>query len=637
MRGLSIANLPSLLLYCSMKKIFFAGFTMVVGLATAVFAEEQHPRLFITPARLAVIRQQAAVKGSHHQLALAQLQAAVAKTEEGDGDEGKYGPGYKAVQLATLCVVAEDPAEQKKYADAAYKWIIGWTKTGSKTLGKSMEAKSLALAYDWIYPVWTQEQRTNVRARVAAAAAALEQVTHSNLGGDRTSNFVGVIRVAELLARLALGTEVKDARVQFLAGELKTHFQNAWGDLGVTQEGGNYTEYPAGFSVPAALALKELGAPALFEEAIKHEHWKLMMYSRSFQPQYNHSIAWGVGYGSNNSEGLASLILAMCPPDQLPYYLWFYDRHMGRLAMGEPQHRFDTDRGTTAWSLLLYPADVKAKDPTGVFPTAVADKKRGYVFYRNRWQDADDVIGGIFAQHHKDVKGWSQPEQLAMGLLGFGSRFMGGCAKNSPAQYSSTLLVDGKYDDKDATERMGKLVAFEPTKTGVYVIVQGGQMFEKLGAKEAVRHLLVEFLPDGSALIATLDRLKGDKEHTYTWQANVGHVEALAWVPKWAPGAPPVDAADNIKISSATEAGRPSFLLQGRSGFAKGWAVAPADATLKAADPLQISTKATDADIVVVLLLAKGNPPAAAIKDNAVTVAGKTIRFDTAKGRLVLQ
>jgi hypothetical protein len=31
------------------------------------------------------------------------------------------------------------------------------------------------------------------------------------------------------------------------------------------------------------------------------------------------------------------------------------------------------------------------------------------------------------------------------------------------------------------------------------------------------------------------------------------------------------------------------------------------------------------------------NPPAAAIKDNAVTVAGKTIRFDTAKGRLVLQ
>jgi len=593
----------------------------------------------MTPARVAVIRQQAAVKGSHHQLALAQLKGAVDKAEAGEDDEGKYGPGYKAVQLATLSAVAEDPAEKKKYADAAYKTIMGWTQTGSATLGKSMEAKSIALAYDWAYPVWTEEQRKEVRARLEAAAAALEQVTHSNLGADRTSNFVGVIRGAELLARLALGTDLKDARVQFLIGELKTHFQNAWGDLGVAQEGGGYTEYPAGFSVPAALALKELGAPALFEEAIKHEHWKLMMYSRSFQPQYNHSIAWGVGHGSNNSEGLASLILAMCPADQLPYYLWFYDRHMGRLAVGEPQHRFDPDRGTAAWALLLYPADVKAKDPTGVFPTAVADKKRGYVFYRNRWQDADDVIGGIFAQHHKDERGWSQPEQLAMGLLGFGSRFMGGCAKNRPVQYSSTLLVDGKYDYKNATDRMGKLVAFEPTKTGVYVIVQGGQMFEQLGAKEAVRHLLVEFLPDGRALIATLDRLKADKEHTYTWQANVGHIEALAWVPKWAPGAPPVDAADNIKISSATEAGRPSFLLQGRSGFAKGWAVAPADAALKAADPLQISAKAADADILVVLLLAKGNPPAATIKgdglNSAVTVAGKTISFDAASGRIV--
>jgi hypothetical protein len=614
---------------------------IVAGVAGAALAEEQHPRLLVTPARLAVIRQQAAIKDSHHQQALTQLKASLDKVEEGDEETKGYGQGYRAVENAFLSAVVEDPAEKKKYADAAYKWIAGWTKTGSATLGKSMEAKCIALAYDWAYPVWTEEQRKQVRARVAAAAAALEQVTHSNLGGDRTSNFVGVIRGAELLARLALGTDVKDARVQFLAGELKTHFQNAWGDLGVTQEGGNYTEYPAGFSVPAALALKELGDPALFEEAIKHEHWKLMMYSRSFQPQYNHSIAWGVGHGSNNSEGLASLILAMCPPDQLPYYLWFYDRHMGRLAVGQPQHRFDSDRGTTAWALLLYPTELKAKDPTGVFPTAVADKKRGYVFYRNRWQDADDVIGGIFAQHHKDGKGWSQPEQLAMGLLGFGSRFMGGCAKNSPVQFSSTLLVDGKYDYKNATDRMGKLVAFEPTKTGVYVIVQGGQMFEKLGAKEAVRHLLVEFLPDGSALIATLDRLKGDKEHTYTWQANVGHVEALDWVPKWAPGAPPVDAADNIKISSATEAGRPSFLLQGRSGFAKGWAVAPADTTLKAADPLQISAKAIDTDILVVMWLAKGNPPAATIKGDglgsSVSVAGKTVRFDASKGRLVLQ
>jgi hypothetical protein len=59
---------------------------------------------------------------------------------------------------------------------------------------------------------------------------------------------------------------------------------------------------------------------------------------------------------------------------------------------------------------------------------------------------------------------------------------------------------------------------------------------------------------------------------------------------------------------------------------------------LKAADPLQISAKATDTDILVVMWLAKGNPPAATIKGeglgSVITVAGKTIRFDTGKARL---
>ena len=609
---------------------------IVAGVAGAGLAEEQHPRMFMTPARLAAIRQQATVKGSHHQLALAELQAAAAKAEEGDDDEGKYGPGYKAVRLAALCAVAEDPAEKKKYADAVYKTITGWTKTGSATLGKSMEAKCVALAYDWAYPVWTQEQRKTTHARLERVAAALEKVTHGNLGGDHASNFVPVIRGAEMLALLALGKDVKDERVQFLAGEMKTHMQNAWGDLGVSQEGGNYTEYPGGFLMPCILAMKELGDSAMFDAAMKHAQWKLTMYSRSFQPVYNHSLSWGVSHSSSHCDGWASFLLAVCPPDQLPYYLYFYDRHMGRLAVG-PQLRFDSHRGSTVFALLFYPHEVTAKDPTGVFPPAVVDS-RGYVFFRNRWKDADDVLGGIYAQNSK-VGGWGAPEQLALNLLGFSSRFIGGPAKNKDVKLFSSLLIDGKYNWGDRDTKMGKVVAFEAGKSGAYAIVQGGQMFEKLGAKETVRHLLVEFLPDGGALLATLDRIKADTQHTYSWQINVGHEKSLDWMKKFAPGEPAVDAADNIKISSVSEAGRPSFLLQGRTGFAKGWAVAPADAELKAADPLQISAKATNTDILVVMLLSKDSAAAATIKGDglgsSITVAGKTISFDAGTGRLV--
>jgi hypothetical protein len=607
-------------------------------LVAAVFAAEQHPRMFLTPERLATMRKAVAVKDSTHALAYADMQARLAEPDiaKAYGDNVGYRVGYKAVEAAFMSALVEDAAQQKAYADQAYTNMMSW-KGGSATLGKSMEARCMAFAYDWAYPAWTEAQRTAMRTRLEGASKALEGISHSNLGGDRSSNFVGVIRGAELLARLAIGADLKDARVQTLVGELKRHLQH-FGSLGVTQEGPGYTEYPGGFLLPCVLATKELGDDTLIKETEKHAFWKLAMYSRTFQPIYNHALMWGVGHGSNNCEGWTSLQLALCPADQLPYYVYFYDRHMGRLVTGSPQHRFDSDRHGTVWALLFYPGDVQAKDPTGVFPRAVADS-RGDIFFRNRWKDADDVLASIGAQAKKDEKGWNQPEEMAINLMGFGSRFIGGPAKDGNEKnlglYSS-LLIDGKYSYRGADNPMGKVLAFEPGKAGGYAIVQGGKMFEVVGAKEAIRHMLVEFLPDGQAIVATLDRVKGNGEHTYTWQAAVGHPGPLTWVPEWAPGHEPIDAADNIKISGAAEAGVPTFLWSGRNaGFTKGWMLTPAGATVKAGDPTQVSVKATNADILVVMFVGTGDVPTATVKDGALTVAGRTVSLDAAAGKIV--
>jgi hypothetical protein len=58
---------------------------LAMGLAGAARGEEQHPRMFVTPERLAAIRKEAAVKDSHHQKALAQLKSAVDKPDAGAG------------------------------------------------------------------------------------------------------------------------------------------------------------------------------------------------------------------------------------------------------------------------------------------------------------------------------------------------------------------------------------------------------------------------------------------------------------------------------------------------------------------------------------------------------------------------
>ena len=320
------------------------------------------------------------------------------------------------------------------------------------------------------------------------------------------------------------------------------------------------------------------------------------------------------------TEGWSSLLLHLCPPEQLPYYLWWYDRCVGRLTPETMAHRFDSDRHGTVWALLYYPPDVTAKDPTGVFPAAVADS-RGYIFFRNRWKDANDIMASIIAQVRKDQKGWNQPEQLAINLMGFDTRFIGGPVKDTKPEAYSSLLVDGKYTYRDATNPMGKLLAFEPGEKGGYAVVQGGQMYTKLGVKQAVRHMLVDFsLPGNQAVVATLDRIQADGEHTYTWQANVGTAAKFG-----------------------TEGDRKFFLMKGRNdGHAKGWVLHPAEAEVgPGADPVRISTKAADADIWVVMLVGQGTPPTAAFAgtgmNTTVTVGGRTVKWDSTKGRMLCE
>lgn len=583
-------------------------------LVTTARAAEQHPRLFLTPARVKQIQEQAKIDGSHHQVVLADLKARWEKTDAGGAGEG-YAPGYRAVEAAFLSAVADNEADRQKYAAEAYKALAGWTKTGSATLGKSMEGRCLAFAYDWAWPAWTEEQRATMRKRVDAVLASLGAVSHSNLGGDRSSNFVGVIRGAELLLQLASGADVKSERCAMLVGELRRYF-DSFGDIGASQEGPGYTEYPAPFAFGAALAAQQCGDATLVDAITKrHAFWKLVMYTRVAGPQTNLGLQWGVGGGADYTEGWSSQLFAVCPAEHLPAYLWWYDRSVGRLTPATMTRRFDADRHGTVWALIYYPVGVTAQDPTGTFPPAVADS-RGYLFFRNHWQDGGTILASLTAQVHKDEKGWNQPEQLAINLIASGQRFIGGPAKDTKPEAYSSLLVDGKYTYKDATERMGKVVAFEAGKDGGYAIVQGGQMYEKLGVKEATRHMLVNFRPGNQAIIATLDRVKSATEHSYTWQANTG-----------------------VAVEAGKEAGRPFFLLKGSdSAFVKGWVMFPATAEVSAGRPLRVTVKGADADLAVVMFVGQGQPPTATVAgegpSSTLTVAGNTVKFDAGKERL---
>ncbi len=609
--------------------------TAVLSAASLLQAQQvEHPRLFVTEDRIAAIRKAIQVAGSHHAEAYAQLRKRVETGKIDPYNDTKYGRSYAMREAAMLSLLATDQAEKKRWADQAYRFIQAVyddpdaraTPLKGSGLARAMMSLGLAIAYDWCYPTWTAEQRRYVEGKIDQALDRWPRFGHANVSGLYASNWAAVTRGGELVLMLARGAEKQRAdRYKKIKGNLIRHMTFGFGDLGVSQEGVGYTEYPGGFLLPACYAAESVGDNDLVDKARSIGWSTLAMYSHSFQGRERKFVQTGVAHTSNFNEGWLSLLLHHAGDDHLPYYLWFYDRAMGVKSAMDPAVRFDGERAGTVWALVYYPTDVQPANPNGKMPQAVGDK-RGYYFFRNRWYDANDIQASIMADHVHHRRAWDQPENLAINLLALNARFVGGPGKGRDAEAYSTLLIDGKYNFRGAVDLTGKTVKFAPAAKGGLAIVDGGGLYKKLGVDQARRQMLVRFSDpeDNAAILSTLDRVEADGNHTYTWQVNLGS-----------------DRDDgDIKVSKGSEAGRPQFQMKGGNGVVTGWVVSPANAKITSTgDPMRIEVSGSDADIWVVMFVGKTDEPKVSFSgsglETKVKIYNVTLQFDPDAGELV--
>nr|MCU0228144.1 hypothetical protein [Bryobacterales bacterium] len=281
------------------------------------------------------------------------------------------------------------------------------------------------------------------------------------------------------------------------------------------------------FLLRALLALRDVGDTDLEEEAARHAWWRQAMYAGSFSSvSASAARAWlmsGVGGPAIGDEGWASLLLAFAPQDQLPYFLWWYNRHLGATSTGDVAWRFDPRRDGQVWAMLLYPSDVREQDPTGIFPSGITGSA-GQVLLRNRWRNQGDVQVAVHADLRHHSHAWDQPEALSVHVLAHGETWLGGPGKETAPQHFSTLLVDGRHARDKGGVRDGGLmskVLFFPQ--GALIAMEGGEQYRQLGVRKVERQVLVHFHPNSDdLLLSTLDRIESDDPHTYTWQANIG-------------------------------------------------------------------------------------------------------------------
>jgi hypothetical protein len=588
------------------------------------------PRLFLTPARLQQIR--CAIQTSdHHNQAFNAMKTRVEQNrwqvydQAADDGNWNYARSWLAREAALLYQVTGETA----YAQIAYDHLRAIyddpdpdnrLPESGYGLSRAMVGMGFAITYDWAAWGWTAEQRMWVRSKIRDSLDGWIDYTHSNLAAPWGSNWVAVCRGAELVMMLAVEEELdRSSRFELIKSQLKQHIRTAYSASGFTQEGNGYLSYSGGFLLPAVYALRSVGDASLEADFDAKAFWKLALYAGAFGADQR-SLQFGVGGAGFEPEGWTSLLFGAVPDRQLPYYQFFYDRHRGIHNPAPALQKFDHARAGTTWALIYYPFTA-AIAPDSSFPPVFADELRGAYFFRNRWQNANDTLVSLMGDFSWHPKAWDQSEALTIGLIANGTRFIGGSGKARDARYFSHLLVDGKTGMQKTT---GKQALFEATDRGGYVIVDGGDTYSSLGIDSVKRHLQVEFDPDGTTLLSTLDRIRDQTAHAYTWQINIGDVQEN----------------QDIRISTGQESGLSTFLLRDENdNFVKGWVIHP-NAVVTAGDPLRVTFSGANADIWVTMWVGQGMPPVATRtgtgENTILTIDETQIRYDSVSDRIIV-
>lgn len=387
-------------------------------------AEEKakHPRLFVNKTRIEQIRNAIQVPNSHHQQAFLALKNRVDQNDwriyGSDRSQGNWN--YFRSHLAKESAFAYLITRNRSYAQIVYDNIRAIYDDPDPDqrlpdrnygLSRAMVGSHMAIAYDWAYQGLTETQREFIKTKINEALDAWVDYQHGNLRHPLlASNWVAVCRGGELVMMLAVYEEEnRQERYNQLKQWLKTHLINGYGKLGLSQEGIGYTSYAGTFLLPAVYALESVGDKELTLYLQELDFWRLVMYAGAFfmDKEYGERrfLSSGVSHAGIIDEGWLSLLLKTVPNLQLPFYRYFYDRITGIYAQGTAQQKFDDRRGATPWAIIYYPESAPSFDPTGIFSSVVTDYKRGAYFFRNRWQNENDILMSIMGDYDSILLG----------------------------------------------------------------------------------------------------------------------------------------------------------------------------------------------------------------------------------------
>jgi hypothetical protein len=425
-----------------------------------------HPRLFFDAAELETIR--ARMDQEPYASMLAYM---IEQRDFGDAFR-PHDPTLEAhlVQRAQASAFIYALTGDETYAadarsDIEAAWaLIGntWASSAVKGLTLYARATRLATAYDLCASseAWDPGFNYAVSKRLVEIATVIVTNGGTEQPNDLGSNWHAARGSSGGIALLATDHTFDTAMVasshQRASGYLNTN-QGTGATRGWNPEGVGYTAYAIGsFLGPYAIAAKRNAVGDLTQHTgLQWMPWTGFVGATSALNVYGFGgvkTDWSDDNAHVGGEGIYGMAFAFAPPSLLPGLRHAYDRFMGSLSPYGAN--WDAHRAGTFWSILYYPADIPAQDPTEIWDWhRGSDDSNGLgVFtFRNAYQNRDDILVQFKARLKAPTQSHDGPDGLGFRIIGLGAPFAIGGGRDLVAGELNQATVYPSNPDVDVT------------------------------------------------------------------------------------------------------------------------------------------------------------------------------------------
>lgn len=371
--------------------------------------------------------------------------------------------------------------------EARYAWVApGGCLRGGPTLAW------YALGYDLCFDGWDEAFRKRVAQEIQnysqqekgkGAEGKGEPITLERIavnpkhppGSNHYGAQIGGATIALLAIRGDDGTDAAKIEKWYAAAQnnLVVEMTRGWGDHGWFAEG----EGPEGVAadtalVPAFQAMRVAGGKDYISTR-PHVPWMTMKWvmlsqinpafksGRELYPlhsgTYDHNV-WardGLSGSGKFAQGFGAVA-----PEQRPALLWLY-HHLFQAADEQRAAPFDTVSAYPHRAILAFvnwPFGMAETNPAEVLPRAVEDAAVGHYMFRNRWQDADDIIISALLRPTKGHYGVNAGRVIVWGLgqkTEFPVRFSGATKAWTPSENGGVVSTPAGSLGVDFSKRSG--------------------------------------------------------------------------------------------------------------------------------------------------------------------------------------